>query len=224
MHHFHIVLIADGESLDHSLIEGIVEEMMAPYYEEKEVEPYLVEYTGDVAGLREWAAKYKGFPDASLEQLADYLEEYDGLEDGFVNEGKLFGYSTTNPDGKWDWYSIGGRWNGVLLDKPRSSEDGFNFDDEYRTLGENMLRVKWMDIEKSYCASILTPDGEWHDGHWDWYGVEPWHSYAMAERDSPELALWRAELDRREALWDEEAKQILRDHLDCIAVGVDFHS
>lgn len=34
-------------------------------------------------------------------------------EDGTWNE-----YSTCNPDGKWDWYVLGGRWSGSLRLKP----------------------------------------------------------------------------------------------------------
>jgi hypothetical protein len=41
----------------------------------------------------------------------------DGEEYGADEQG-LFQWSTYNPDSKWDWYVIGGRWQGSLLLKP----------------------------------------------------------------------------------------------------------
>lgn len=49
---------------------------------------------------------------ASFEQ---YMEEY--VEMGKDEDTGRYGYYT-NPDAKWDWYQIGGRWQGILKLKP----------------------------------------------------------------------------------------------------------
>ena len=47
------------------------------------------------------------------------------LSEGLLNEaGDL--YETFNPDAKWDWYQIGGRWQGSLIRHTQSA---------YRTIG-----------------------------------------------------------------------------------------
>jgi len=49
---------------------------------------------------------------------------------------------TYNPDSKWDWYVIGGRWNGTIRQKQRDDKDGgFNFGDEFHKLDENFAKV-----------------------------------------------------------------------------------
>lgn len=47
-----------------------------------------------------------------FEDLEEYLEEYCGYN--YDEEKEAYGY-WCNPDAKWDWYVIGGRWNGMLL-------------------------------------------------------------------------------------------------------------
>jgi len=84
-----------------------------------------------------------------------------------------------NQDGHWDWYVIGGRWDGDIQGKPRDSEDnGFNFGDEHHKIEFNMVKVKDLliskeDIPKQVMArltrkplgwipyAIVTPEGEW---------------------------------------------------------------
>jgi len=85
----------------------------------------------------------------------------------------------------------------------RGDESGFNFPDEYRQLPENMLPVVWLDHTVE-CHSILTPDGVWHEkGRGGWFGM-------VAD-------------PKDEDAWNTEVADILRQHTDCIAVGVDFH-
>lgn len=99
--------------------------------------------------------------------------------------------STYNPNSKWDWWSYGGRWNGTIRGAYRGDQDtiesitgrpgvGFNFGDEYRQFGENVINVS------DYCAllenpetredvrsfAVLTPDGQWLEkGSMGWWGM-----------------------------------------------------
>lgn len=59
--------------------------------------------------------------------LPDLMEPYDeNLEtesEGYDEEGNAI--SAGNPDAKWDWYSVGGRWSNMLILKG-SSEGSAN--------------------------------------------------------------------------------------------------
>lgn len=88
-----------------------IEELLAPYDENLEVEPYL-KYTVDeaTAYIKEHCVPYN-----------DYLKEYADrhLIDWFAESERLLIkqdglYSTYNPNSKWDWYQIGGRFSSSL--------------------------------------------------------------------------------------------------------------
>jgi hypothetical protein len=48
------------------------------------------------------------------ESIEHYAEDYHGLT---RNNAGQFGYYS-NPNRRWDWYEIGGRWSGLLIPKP----------------------------------------------------------------------------------------------------------
>lgn len=99
------------------------EEMLAPYSEELEVEPYrkyedanspqehwhfksLVAEQGlaEGAGWPAFIAAYRErYPDSAEETLL-YDEEMD----------RVYQMSTYNPLSRWDWYLLGGRWTGYF--------------------------------------------------------------------------------------------------------------
>lgn len=118
--------------------------------------------------------------------------------------------TTSNPDSKWDWYTIGGRWDGwihgpKIEESSRDKKDGgFNFDAEHHTLVNNCLPVACMRLD-DYAHmpfAIITPDGEWHEhGNMGWWGI------VHDEKDD----------------WQTVARQILEKHTGCIAVTVDCH-
>ena len=124
MSHFTVLVI--GENID---------EKLAPYSEELSVKPYIdikreeVEkrhteirkeslmssfkqfqayldgYRGKARGTPAYLRKY-----ANEMSLSEFASEYYGQE--IDENGNLL--STYNPDSKWDWYQIGGRWAGLL--------------------------------------------------------------------------------------------------------------
>jgi hypothetical protein len=70
-------------------------------------------------------------------------------------------YRTTyNPQSKWDWYEVGGRWKGCL---------GADKDIAPATHWLNLLESS-PDTSTPYC--VVTPDGQWHGrGEMGWWGV-----------------------------------------------------
>lgn len=77
--------------------------------------------------------------------LQNYLDE-----DGNV-------ISTRNPNGYWDWYSIGGRWSGYFPLKKKDSEEDDYCDEA--TIGE----VDWKKFKKEHQAPycFITAEGTW---------------------------------------------------------------
>lgn len=51
------------------------------------------------------------------------LNEYQGYDTYEIQDGKLIEMSTSNPEGHWDWWAIGGRWSGYF-DVKTGSEAG----------------------------------------------------------------------------------------------------
>lgn len=142
-----------------------IEEMLAPYSENLEVEPYIERTKKEIIEkakkrkedffkeqkegkkLSDWQLKYiNAETDEELYQAEiDEYEQYD--EDG--NE-----LSTYNPNSKWDWYSVGGRWRNSLLTKKdnedviseTSLEDLINQGSNLRK--ETPIGYKWVDGAK----------------------------------------------------------------------------
>ncbi len=83
-----------------------VDELLAPYSEELRIPPTL-KYT------REEAIQY------AREHYKEYCDKSDEtcwtmMADGYITDEKGNIYTTYNPQAKWDWYEIGGRWNDYL--------------------------------------------------------------------------------------------------------------
>lgn len=90
-------------------VEEYVTEKMAPFYEELEVPEYKIYYS-----------------DKELEKIKTWYDKK-GLEDGddpndavpyswngshtYTDDKGYYRLSTWNPQGHWDWYVIGGRWD-----------------------------------------------------------------------------------------------------------------
>jgi len=61
-------------------------------------------------------------PEHHYETLEEFAEEYHGYQKN--NDQESWG-RWTNPNSKWDWYTIGGRWSGFfkVKDNPKYPED-----------------------------------------------------------------------------------------------------
>lgn len=139
MSHFSLAIFTEDEYTD-------LDEIMEPFYEGNSVEPYIdmtkselieearqrMKFTFENQ-YAEWKANPAEYEKRATPEHLDYLkhlpelmkqsdeEVYQDAIDGYEpdeldEDGNLI--TTYNPDSKWDWYEIGGRWHGMLLLKP----------------------------------------------------------------------------------------------------------
>lgn len=147
---------------------------------------------------QEFKRLYNGTDD---QVLAWELRLYD--EDMVDAEGNV--YTTYNPNSKWDWYTVGGRFRNMLLNSTTGEyadevparaidfikmrldakfdllpyEEAVN-DGFYKT---DYLKRKYPDeetyekIKTSFLTrAAVTPDGEWHEvGEMGWFGLSSEH-------------------------------------------------
>lgn len=120
MTHYTVLIRYEGDIAD---AEKVVGDMLEPYDENKEVgehKQYLSE--NSVKGALEFFKKTPKSPSGvSIEQgelTPEEIEEYEGGKNAGKDEKGYYYMSTYNPQSKWDWYEIGGRWSGMLALKP----------------------------------------------------------------------------------------------------------
>jgi len=101
MSHFVTLVLIPKEAPD---IHDAVSELLEPYDENMRVEPYQKECY--CVGKQEKGKK----PDPDCERC----------------NGTVICESTYNPNSKWDWWQIGGRWSGSLKEDYNPSEDPRN--------------------------------------------------------------------------------------------------
>ncbi len=195
MSHFYLgavvplTVVAKGEEeVKHHL-----DKLMAPYSDELEVEPYETEC---------YCVGEDGAANPSCERC----------------NGSGMMMTTCNPQGKWEWWVIGGRYAGRVaeVEFPDDGEGGFNFAPIYKMLKGNCLRVDAVleklaaDDDYGFFA-LLTPDGKWHERGQMWmWGV------VIDEKLAKD---WHAEqITVLQALDDNE-----HTGLEYVVVGLDCH-
>lgn len=90
-------------------------------------------------------AKALGLRRSALRQLAARMREWNWCE-GAIDERGLFAIRTGNPDGRFDWYAIGGRYDGAIPGNVATARD--------------LLRRRQIACRLPH--DFLTPDGVWH--------------------------------------------------------------
>lgn len=118
-------------------------------------EKYEAEWNGGKAHIEylknEFPLKLQWTDEQCYQDMAEYYEE-----DMVKPNGDLM--STYNPNSKWDWYVIGGRWNNILVDKNGNKVNG----------GLAKSLVFDNDIIP---FAVVTPDGQWYErGSMGWWG------------------------------------------------------
>jgi hypothetical protein len=117
--------------------------------------------------------------------------------------------TTRNPNSKWDWWVVGGRWDGEIQGSRRSDgEGGFNFGDEHHEADHNVVKVKGILAaggDEWVPFAIVTPDGEWHERG-------SMGSFAMVSDKHSKHD------------WTTEARRIMAQFSGHVAVGVDCHT
>ena len=117
------------------------------------------------------------------------------LEEIDENENLL---STYNPDSKWDWYSIGGRWNGFLHCK--NADPGF---EETNEAYIHELDMDYLLEHIPFC--FVTEDGQWMEkGEIGW-----WCSVSN---------------EKSEETWKQQFVDYVKSlDANCLVTVVDFH-
>ena len=106
--------------------------------------------------------------------------------------------STYNPESKWDWYSVGGRWDGFLHYK--DTEPGFAETNEAYI---HELDMDYLLEHTPFC--FVTEDGEW--------------------REKGEMGWWcSVSNEKSEETWKQQFIDYVKSlDANCLVTVVDFH-
>ena len=137
-----------------------IEKLLAPYNENLEVEPYLKYKHDDAIEMikEEYASFNDFFKDYSEEELLEWFtREYSSY---LLKNGDI--YTTYNPNSKWDWYSIGGRFDGKLDLTDEGIEAAINYEHNpqwFKDLPreEQIEEVKWTNAAPLKYIKWFTP-------------------------------------------------------------------
>ena len=200
------------------------QENLEKYDENIRVEPY-VEYTKEEA-IDEVKLNHAHNYEKALEILSDpeissevRLRNEKIIESGlFISwedawkEAKEWGYvvdeenecllSTYNPDSKWDWYIVGGRWDGYLPLIDPDSEGNKVF---VNTAVSSDIDWDYM-LKNNYIPfCYVTEDGKWCE--------------------SAKMGYWAITTDKKDPNdWTNEFKTYVKSlDADCLVTAVDFH-
>ena len=136
-------------------------ELLDKYDENIEVEPYI-KYTKEEA-VEKAKKDQQELYDLLLSQQIHLKEERNITNEEDWEQVKKWGYkiddfnniiSTYNPNSKWDWYSVGGRWSGYLPLK-----DGTFVDTAF------VSEVDWDKYKETEISPFcfITPEGDWFE-------------------------------------------------------------
>lgn len=173
--------------------------LMAPFNSECETAPRK-EFFDD--SYMEHHMRSSGLAD--IDALRLWCERHG---DGFVGveEGRMYETTTMNPNGKWDYYLIGGCYPGQIASSVGTSMGQLRgWDDD---ICANLSTTASL-LEEVIAGCVITPDGVWSDSA-DFGST--WRSPYGS--DGQALVRWKAHLGR-----------VLDNHPDHFIVGLDIHS
>jgi len=122
MSHYNVHVVVSGDTQAEA--DYAVEDALAPYSQHLEVEPYAeelsqpdVEWIVEQANLQRLERQESLLDPARPSDTGEVLaavSEWIGLPVTRGPEGTLTYTSMTNPDGRWDYWVTGGRWQGAF--------------------------------------------------------------------------------------------------------------
>jgi hypothetical protein len=140
-----------------------LEGQLERYDENRQVEPYETPvYMGD------WFADELKTNGISVDDPHAVAAYYNGkyADDGgaFVRDGVVVETTTYNPDSKWDWYSIGGRWAYCLVRHDGGSTNAAPADE-----------IDWLATFANWGGSpcgVVVAEGVWRArDNFGWFGM-----------------------------------------------------
>lgn len=169
--HFSLIVIGNGDIED--MMEPFYQDLVVPEYCEGEVTEQEKQHFLDFYNER---AKGRHYSMQDLEELyAEKGEDWNFNRWRKDDDGVWREYSTSNPDMKWDWYEIGGRWPGKLeLKEGAEPIEGLHFSWGWSVESREEFMKKYprncdcaykgdiANLDTLTCYSILK-DGEWID-------------------------------------------------------------
>ena len=127
-----------------------------------------------------------------------WVTDYEGLS--FNSRGRVM--RRTNPNAKWDWWVLGGRWRGMLVSKAAQVVHG---SPSWTNAGEEVEGVdaaKWSDVEnKDLVTFAILKDGHWAErGKMGWWACvsdanDNWEADSAKIRDTIRPEQWVAVVD-----------------------------
>ena len=180
MSHFVVYVVLPKETPeDPAIIDQELTRLMAPFEEQLDVAPYPVEMSDEDLGYMKTS-----YHTEDLNELCAHVTDWCGGEEARVEDGKLVYTSTRNPQPHWDWYQIGGRFEG-FISQTQSEADQADLliragkyaeaNAFYETLDERESPdiVRLQDVpELRTPFALLTPDGKWHEkARMGWFGA-----------------------------------------------------
>lgn len=138
-----------------------IEELLAPYDENLEVEPYLKYKHNDA--IKMIKEEYVPFNDFLKDYSDDKLLEWFADDCGYyLINGDI--YTTYNPKSKWDWYQVGGRFSGELelteegrLNAVGEIEKKYYIDIDLKSLREDSDYLRYVDTAPLKYIKWFTP-------------------------------------------------------------------
>ena len=198
------------------------QESLEYYNEGIEVDRYIVHTKEEAIDIckKEHAERYeKALEILSDPKISEEVKKYSkqiterGLFlswDDAWKEVKEWGYkldeeenltSTYNPNSKWDWYVIGGRWDGYLILKET--------DDSNEHITSNQAYASEIDwdlmLNNNHIPYCFVDD----NGYWNEVGQMGWCGISYNEKDKD--------------VWKQEFKNYISSIPDYLVTAVDFH-
>lgn len=144
--------------------------------------------------LKKWYdTQFNEWHNKSLQTRDKYFLEHPKKDapDSTCSECKGTGTyeSTRNPNGKWDWYRVGGRYDGVVSGQMADDDEkGFNFGVVHESLGQNLVPLTALlaleDLQERLGYALLGPDGTWLDRNRGYHLSDmPWDEFCNLVRD-----------------------------------------
>ena len=145
------------------------EEMLQKYCERADMEPYPI-------GLVTDEEKYKMIDYYATKDSRNRLISFDSLYKEYGDnwnrsnwrknpEGVWVEFSRYNPDSKWDWYLLGGRWSGMLkLKKGAKGVTGKAGVFKNETGIDQAHKIDIANLDKVRTYAYLTKDGWFERG------------------------------------------------------------
>ncbi len=183
MSHFVTTVLIPASTLS-EFVESAVASLLEPYNENIEVEEYdtdcsclnsIARRAGmdaadqEIGTLNELREQYWALPEAERPDQSEFFAAYEATAARIEQSHPLYQkpdpdckycqgtgtcLTTYNPDSQWDWWVIGGRWDGWLNSKNIAPAT---------TLLENTDKIPF---------AVVTPDGQWHQkGEMGWFGI-----------------------------------------------------